>query len=443
LIPEKVSFPACVVSQAGRRRANEDAALIRELSIQGKSILIAAVADGMGGHLSGDVASRMAVEGIITHLEKELEGGVEESHVREAICAAYSSINENLLAQGEKDIRLQDMGTTLTALIVIEDHFVISNLGDTRAYRISNEQIEQITEDHSAGAQSLKEGTITEIEAREHRFSGSLIRYLGASEDYPPDIFPEEGFFEIDKGQVLMLCSDGVSGVVDEIDIYEQIIQTESIDRAAHNLIRLAYLKGSKDNMTIILVETKPLPRIKPYLTVPMAMEDKQRAISRSQNNKPKAIFLFMMCIFSLLECDLVFMLFRGLSRESKEANKAPLSLRVAENQLLPTIKPEGDQSAQKPRTSPSELTQKGNELSWNLGPGQAEKVLEFEVCFYEDKDLKRLFLKEKTKQSSVSISDLKKKFDKTKVYYWRVVVFRAGTRIESEAKALVIDREK
>lgn len=254
-------------SHKGRRASNEDNLKIANITVDGTNILIASLADGMGGHLSGEVASRMAVELFVGRLEDAVRRGRDEEHLRAAVRDAFQEINQEILARGRDDPQLADMGTTLTAAVVVEGRYLIASLGDSRAYRIREEDIRQLTEDHSAGVQSLKEGLISEAEARESRYANSLTKFLGTTESYPPDIFPERGFYQAENGEILLLCTDGISGFLDEFRIYESVVQTRLIDHAAKNLVAEAFVQGSRDNMSVILVEISPLTRREPFLS--------------------------------------------------------------------------------------------------------------------------------------------------------------------------------
>ncbi|MCX5842193.1 MAG: protein phosphatase 2C domain-containing protein [Deltaproteobacteria bacterium] len=263
-----------LLSHKGRRKTNEDSIEICEFEAGGKKIILAAIADGMGGHLSGEVASQIAAKGFVDHVEQSLKKSLEPENIKVAIFEAYKAVNQQIIAKSRKDAAAGDMGSTLTAAIIIGTEYLISNLGDSRAYRIPKDDIVQVSQDHSAGAESLRDGLINEIEAKGNRYANTLTRFLGSEDAFMPDIYPEQGFFKTSLGEILLLCTDGVSGVLDEISIYEQVAEAPDIGKAAQKLVLSAYRKGSLDNMSVILIE--PLSQTRVQLTTPVRNSIKQ-----------------------------------------------------------------------------------------------------------------------------------------------------------------------
>lgn len=302
-------------------------------------MIIAAAADGMGGHHSGEIASKIAVENFVLDLRKALKENLTESTIRSVIQQSYYSINQKILEAGKKNSNMKNMGTTLTGLIMVDNSYLICFLGDTRLYRIREDDIRQVTIDHSAGAESLREGLITEIEAKKSHYANSLTKYLGSPESYAPDIFPKNGFFWAEEGEVLLLCTDGISGAIEEIDIYEQIIQTRSIEQAAKNLVFLSYARGSKDNMSAVLLEVGNLRRKKPllpdYSELAVSL-DKKGKKSKRERKKKRPFLIILIALLLILEAVLVLNLFETLGKEPGEEQVPGEAAEVVKELKLP-----------------------------------------------------------------------------------------------------------
>jgi len=309
----------------GRKIKNEDYLKIERFKANKNEIILAVLADGMGGHLAGEIASEIAVENFVDDLKKALKEIKSEGAIRNTILKSYNAINRKILEVEEVNSKAKDMGTTLTGIILIGRRFLVCSLGDTRAYRISSEQIQQITIDHSAGAESFRKGLITELEAKKGLFANSLIKYLGSPESFVPDIFPKSGFMPGNKGEVLLLCTDGISGVIDEIDIYEQVVQTSNIEQAGQNLIYLSYLRGSKDNMSAILIEIPELKRKKPQFPAYPEIS----TAKKGKKLQKKRRFIYVILFIFLLIMDIVLGL--KLYREFKKYQRGISPLKKEE----------------------------------------------------------------------------------------------------------------
>jgi len=210
------------------------------------------VADGMGGHNAGEVASFMAVNFIKDFfysnyplLEKNEENI--ESFIREAILMANSYIFE----QARTNISYNGMGTTLTLLLVEKDRFYIGHLGDSRAYLIRNDNIIQLTEDHTLMTELIKKGNITKEEAKFHPQRHIITRALGTNYDVLIDTYKDKLY----DGDIIILCTDGLSNMVEDYEICEEIVREKDIQKSCLNLMHLANSRGGYDNITIIAVK--------------------------------------------------------------------------------------------------------------------------------------------------------------------------------------------
>lgn len=197
------------------------------------------VADGMGGHNAGDVASRAAVEII----------GAVKNYDKKNILKAVEKANETIKSMSECDTSLEGMGTTLVLAAINGEEGLIINIGDSRAYGINRTVVKQISTDHSYVQRLLDEGKITLEEAKNHPMKNIITMALGVSDTVEPAV--REVTFG--KDDILLLCSDGVSGSVSDEEIntccYENMPE-----EAAENLCRLAVKNGATDDVTAIVI---------------------------------------------------------------------------------------------------------------------------------------------------------------------------------------------
>lgn len=217
------------------RKQNEDAAWMDEA----KGVF--AVADGMGGHLAGEVASRMAIEAV----QQMAKGSADIAAMREAVNAAHEAI----LAHAKANPACAGMGTTLSALWKCGRYAYIAHVGDSRIYRYRGGELEQITQDHSLVEELVRAHIITREEAREHPRRNIITRALGTPGDNAPDMLAADR----QKGDVWLLCSDGLTGMVPDEQIAETLADEKNLDAAADSLLRQALEAGGRDNVTLIL----------------------------------------------------------------------------------------------------------------------------------------------------------------------------------------------
>ena len=207
------------------------------------------VADGMGGHNAGEVASLATVN---TFLEKAktLREIKSEKQATDFIKGAFRRANDIILYKAAADASMAGMGTTAVAAIVTENNFIIGNIGDSRAYIISDGKIQQITEDHSYVAQLLKAGTIKEEEAKVHPKRNEINRAVGVEAYREPDIFN----CEYKKGDILLLCTDGLDKMVDDEVILEIVLSESEPEQMCQKLVDKANAQGGLDNVTVLAV---------------------------------------------------------------------------------------------------------------------------------------------------------------------------------------------
>ena len=205
------------------------------------------VADGMGGHKAGDFASRFSV----TEFEKELK----EQKARTLIGSmegAVRLVNERLLKEAAAEPDYEGMGTTFVAACIEQDNLYVLNIGDSRLYLISEKgTIRQITQDHSLVEEKILRGEIERKDAKNHPEKNVITRALGAAEQVVPDFFE----VELSAGDYVLLCSDGLTNMVEDSVLKETVLNSEaSLKEKAESLVELANNNGGRDNISLILV---------------------------------------------------------------------------------------------------------------------------------------------------------------------------------------------
>jgi PPM family protein phosphatase len=244
---------AAGLSDPGRVRAvNQDAFWSGEVASKG---FVAVVADGMGGHRTGEVASQEALATFRGKL-----AGI-RAHPPAALARAIQAANLQVHALATARPEHQGMGTTLTALLIDDQVGLIGHVGDSRAYRLRDDAFEQITHDHSWVADRVRQGLLSPEEARRHRWRNVITNALGAGPRFRLDLTT----FDVQVGDRFLLCSDGVSMLVSE-GLMAQIVSDHPPADAVAALVAEANDRGSPDNVTALVVEvTAVAPRPKGY----------------------------------------------------------------------------------------------------------------------------------------------------------------------------------
>lgn len=250
-----MNLKAVGLSHVGRQRQhNEDSFLVADQA----NLFV--VADGMGGHAAGEIASRIAVDSIsefIIHT-KEDDGtwphAYDEKYRRSTnrLMAAVRLSNTRVLEAMRKDARLRGMGTTVVACMADEGIVSVAHVGDSRAYLIRDGQLTRLTNDHSWVFEQVQAGMLTEAEAEKHPLRNVITRALGGALQVSPDASEVES----KSGDVYLLCSDGLTGMVSEEDILKLVTASDDLDNACQKLIDAANERGGMDNVTAILVKT-------------------------------------------------------------------------------------------------------------------------------------------------------------------------------------------
>lgn len=235
-------FRAAGLSDVGRRRrANEDSYSVSP------DLGLYVVADGMGGHKAGRVASELAVEFAVAAVS-----GSEGSPVSltERLAASVSAANREIFSQARSSPELRGMGTTLVAALTGEGCIALAHVGDSRAYLIRGEGIRQLTNDHSVVGDLLRRSEITEQDARSHPHRHVLTRALGVRSHVEADLAE----LSTAVGDTFVLCSDGLTGLVQDHEILKMVLLASSLDDACRRLVHTANERGGEDNITVVIV---------------------------------------------------------------------------------------------------------------------------------------------------------------------------------------------
>ena len=210
------------------------------------------VADGMGGHAAGEVASEMAVQIIAKELGS-LRGLTDEQageRMRNAIIEANAEIFDRTLSEHDK----RGMGTTITSLVLLPHRYLIGQVGDSRAYMLRDGQLLQVTKDHSYVQEQVDLGLLTPEQARVHPYSNVITRCIGANAEVVPDLY----FGHLRPGDVLLLASDGLTGMLEDPQLQTILSGEGGPQQWVDRLINEANRRGGLDNITAIVIRFEP-----------------------------------------------------------------------------------------------------------------------------------------------------------------------------------------
>ena len=223
-------------TDVGRLRKNNQDAVILGNGLAG-------VADGMGGHKGGEIASAGLRDGLLRETKDCLPDA-------EKLQQAVSAANRELWEQQEKDISLSGMGTTLTVIWPDEKEMIIGQVGDSRAYLLRNDELIQVTEDHSMVADMVRKGVLTEEQAACHPMRNYITRAVGTEETIAVDIKTHDR----KQGDRWLICSDGMYGMVSKDDLC-RLMKTGDLEETAEHMLRAALEGGGKDNISLVLLQ--------------------------------------------------------------------------------------------------------------------------------------------------------------------------------------------
>ena len=233
------------MTDIGRKREiNQDYVFATDETIGNLPNLLV-VADGMGGHRAGDFASRFTVEVLAEEVQNS-----KETHPEQILGNAIQTANERLMEEAAKDSRLEGMGTTLVAATILDHVLYFANVGDSRLYLI-NKEIRQLSKHHSMVEEMVRLGGLTEEEAKHHPDKNIITRAMGVKDKVEPDFFE----YRLKGGDTILMCSDGLTNMVDDDEIFQIVKSARDIVEAVETLIQRANENGGSDNIGIVLAQ--------------------------------------------------------------------------------------------------------------------------------------------------------------------------------------------
>lgn len=226
------------------RSTNQDYIYANELKI-GKLNNLFIVADGMGGHASGDLASSTAVDSMISFIN-----ATTETDPIRALQCSIEAANKKVSELASSDSELEGMGTTIVAATIYGEQMYLANVGDSRLY-IINDEIEQITKDHSLVDELVRSGVISKEEARFHPKKNIITRAVGAGEDLMVDLFQ----VSLRPDDIILMCSDGLTNMLEDEDIFLIIKQQRDVAGMVERLVSAANENGGTDNISVLIIK--------------------------------------------------------------------------------------------------------------------------------------------------------------------------------------------
>ena len=227
-----------------KRKMNQDYVFASEGPV-GNLPNLFTVADGMGGHNAGDYASSHAVRILVDEIREDADYNPVKV-IRHAIEAANTEIRN----RAQEDENLRGMGTTMVVATIVDQYAYVANVGDSRLYVIQD-GIRQVTRDHSLVQEMVRMGEISEAEARNHPDKNIITRAIGVKEDVEPDIYE----YRLKKGDMILMCTDGLSNMVEDEDMFNIVKGSRDVVEAVQMLIEKANSNGGRDNIGVIVAE--------------------------------------------------------------------------------------------------------------------------------------------------------------------------------------------
>jgi serine/threonine protein phosphatase PrpC len=224
------------------RSGNEDSALT------GSSLL--AVADGMGGHAGGEVASKIAITTLSSMVPVLTAPDIDTDSIEDLLLNSLHTIDAEISRVSSDEIELRGMGTTLTALLIRDGRVALLHVGDSRCYRLRGNTFEQLTHDHTVLQELLDSGTISIAEAQDHPQRSMLTQVLMGEGSVAPVLM----VYEVNSKDRFLLCSDGLSSVLTEKEI-KSLLKKSNRDEAVEALIEATYVNGAPDNVTVVVAD--------------------------------------------------------------------------------------------------------------------------------------------------------------------------------------------
>jgi len=231
------------------RRQNQD--VFKVLFDEDRNVAVLVVCDGMGGAKAGNIASALAADAFMHHMGKYIENVGKPGDVAMKMADAVVAANRAVYEKSAKGEEFHGMGTTLAAAMSTDDGEVVVNIGDSRVYHVTSGCIKQITKDHSVVEDMITRGDLTRAEAWSHPNKHLITRALGTNDDEEPDVF----FLNLEQGEYILLCSDGLSNVVLDSEILFELQRGSSVRECCERLVDMALSRGAPDNVTAVILK--------------------------------------------------------------------------------------------------------------------------------------------------------------------------------------------
>ncbi|MEX2502526.1 MAG: Stp1/IreP family PP2C-type Ser/Thr phosphatase [Trueperaceae bacterium] len=242
-------------SDAGRvRPLNEDYHRVWRFGSDKDPLVLLAVADGMGGAAAGEIASKLAIEALddtVRRYVREREAGNQVVGLPSLLEKAIRLANRRVHGAALERRTTKGMGTTLTCVAIEARTAHVGHVGDSRAWLVRDDRIYQLTRDHSWVEEQIERGVLTEAEGRTHAWRNLITRALGTR----PQVAPDTATVDLEPGDVLLLATDGLHGVVEAEEILAEVRRTADRQTAVDSLVALANERGGPDNVTVVAAE--------------------------------------------------------------------------------------------------------------------------------------------------------------------------------------------
>ena len=239
----------CQTDVGLKRNSNQDFVYASDQKV-GRLPSLLIVADGMGGHAAGDLASRVCVETAVSSIE-----GSGQTETIPILAEAVQKANRAVLKKAAEKPEYAGMGTTIVAAVIDGNTLYVANVGDSRLYLIDDDRIDQITLDHSLVAEMVRSGRISPEQMRNHPEKNIITRAVGGDENVEVDFFD----VGLHKGDVVLLCSDGLTNMVEDEQIFRIVRREKTLRDAGQKLISAANSAGGRDNISVVLARLTDL----------------------------------------------------------------------------------------------------------------------------------------------------------------------------------------
>ncbi|NPC92528.1 Stp1/IreP family PP2C-type Ser/Thr phosphatase [Bacillus sp. WMMC1349] len=246
---------ALITDRGKIRQHNEDDAGIFTKTGE---LVLAVVCDGMGGHLAGDVASKMAVSTLRDIWEQAEMIPSTPADSEAWLIEQIAAVNQKLHDHSRTYQECQGMGTTVVSALYTGKSLTVAHIGDSRCYLLHENSFTQLTEDHSLVNELVKTGSISKEDAQHHPRKNVLTKALGTE----PTVTVEARSFEVEPGDQILLCSDGLTNKIDDLKLKDVLQSSISIENTAEQLVQMANDNGGDDNITVVLLELPPQTKV-------------------------------------------------------------------------------------------------------------------------------------------------------------------------------------